>query len=84
MVPGRWYAVPDVVLNDFQKLIEECRLIRLHVNPKKCELFFCSDPMDSVIADFNELSPGIKIITEDLELLGAPLTELSTKKVLSK
>lgn len=59
-------------------------MIRLKVNPTKCELFFCSEVVDSVIADFNELSPGIKVITEDLELLGAPLTKLSTKKILSK
>lgn len=40
--------------------------------------------MESIISDFNELSPGIKVITEDLELLGAPLTTSSTKKLLHK
>ena len=32
----------------------------------------------------NQLSSGIKIVTDDLELLGAALTEISTKRLLRK
>lgn len=75
---------PTTVLSDFRKLIDECDQIGLKINASKCEMFFCDQPVESVVSNFNTLSPGIKIVTEDLELLGAPLTEISTKKFLNK
>lgn len=81
---GTLCGEPDIVLSDFHKLINECKRIGLNVNPTKCELYFCSKPEDSVVSNFNKLTPGIKIITEDLELLGAPLTKAATKRILMK
>ncbi len=75
---------PATVLSDFRKLIDECDRIGLKINASKCELFFCDQPVESVISEFDNISPGIKIITDDLELLGAPLTPISTKKFLNK
>lgn len=41
---GTLCGEPEVVLSDLRKLINECKLIGLNVNPSKCELFFCSKP----------------------------------------
>lgn len=81
---GTLCGEPEVVLSDLRKLINECKRIGLNVNPSKCELFFCSKQEDSIIANFNEVTPGIRIVTDDLDLLGAPLTETATKRILTK
>lgn len=52
---GTLCGEPKDVLLDFQKLIEKCKFIGLYVYPTKCELYFCSEIVDSVVADFNEL-----------------------------
>lgn len=75
---------PQNVLSDLQKLIVECKSIGLNLNPSKCELFFCSEPVESIVSEFNKVSPGIRVITDELELLGAPLTRTSTEKLLRK
>lgn len=75
----------DAVLSDFKLLIQECGKIGLEINPTKCELFFCGNTDQSIIDQFNAVSPGIKVVdTHDLELLGAPLTEEAEEKVLLK
>jgi hypothetical protein len=76
---------PEIVLNDFKILVQECKKIGLEVNPTKCELFFCGDKDQSIIDEFNEVSPGIKVIqNNDLELLGAPITEEAEERILRK
>jgi hypothetical protein len=38
--------------------------------------------VNDVLQSFNDVSPGIQLVQDDLELLGAPLTLSSAKKVL--
>lgn len=33
---------PDVVLKDFEQIIEKAKKIGLEINPSKCEIFFCN------------------------------------------
>lgn len=61
----------NIVLADFILLIEECKKIGLEINTTKCELFFCGETNQSTIEDFKDFCPPIKIIDNDLELLGA-------------
>lgn len=77
---------PVTVLNDFKLLLQECQKIGWEVNPSKCEIFFCGDNKDqSIIDGFNAVSPGIKVIQDnDLELLGAPITEEAEERILIK
>lgn len=53
----------------------------VHVNPTKCELNFCSKPDHQIISKFLKISPGIRNMESEVELLSAGL---STKKLLSK
>ena len=72
---------PKEVLSNFKKLTIECD----QIIPSKCKIFFCSrDQDDSVLSSFNEVSYVIKVITEDLEFLGTPLTNVATKRLLNK
>lgn len=64
----------DNVFTDFNKVIVECGKIGLRINPEKCELFFCSAVDNDVLARFDGISPGIKVV-DKLSLLGAPITE---------
>lgn len=75
---------PETVLQDFQLLIEECKKLGLEINPTKCELFFCGEKDHSIIDQFNAISPGIKILEDDLELLGAPITEEAMERIFIK
>ena len=54
------------------------------MNPTKCELFFCGDEDESIIEQFNIISPGIRILKNDLELLGAPITEEAMERIFIK
>jgi hypothetical protein len=66
---------PETVLNDFHTIIKMAAEIGLKVNTSKCEIFFCSQRIDSSI-----VSPGIRITSkDDLQLLGAPIL----KKLMS-
>ena len=71
----------DTVLHDFKIIVEECSNIGLHINPTKCELYFCSHVEPDVAQCFEEISPGI---TNELTLLGAPITSNSFEKVFNK
>lgn len=73
----------NTVLDDFRMIIRECKKFGLNINTSKCELFFCSETVTNVIAQFDEVSPGIAIV-EHLTLLGAPISESSTKIVWKK
>lgn len=75
---------PDTVLNDFRLLIEKCKKIELEINPAKCEVFFCGEQDKSIIDQFDATSPGIKILENDLELLGAPITEEAMERIFNK
>lgn len=81
---GTLCGEPDVVMADFEKLITKCESIGLRINKSKCELYFCSEKDDSVISKFNVLSPGIKVLDSEIELLGTALFPSSTAKILEK
>jgi hypothetical protein len=51
--------------------------IGLKMNTSKCEIFFCSQGIDSsIVSKFEKICPGIRIISkDDLQLLGAPIFE---------
>lgn len=74
---------PESVLADLMILIEKCKSIGLEINPEKCELFFCSKINQDMFQSFSKIAPGIRIVTEDLTLLGAPLIKSATIKVLN-
>jgi len=73
----------EKVFESFKMIINECVRIGLEVNPSKCELHFCNDIDLDVWNEFNEIAPGIRIVQENLTLLGAPLTLTSCKTILS-
>lgn len=73
----------DIVLDNFKSIIEKCIHIGLEINPAKCEIHFFEDVNLETWKEFNEISPGIKIVQEDLHLLGAPLTLAACKNSLS-
>lgn len=75
---------PDTVLDDLNNIIDNCKHLGLQINPSKCELYFCGLQSDIILQKFNNISPGIKMINNDLTLLGAPLNEFSTKDLLEK
>lgn len=75
---------PETILNDLKYIIQECKKIGLEINPAKCELFFCGDQIESVIQDFNAICSGIKVVANDLELLGSPISEGSEEKLILK
>ena len=65
---------PTTVLQDLQKIVEDCKSIGLEINPNKCELYFCSYRDENVIAAFEKIAPGIKVISRsNFTLLGSPL-----------
>lgn len=78
----------EVVLQDFELFIEECKQCCLWINGFKCELnvnFQWHERWnhDSFSA-FHEVTPDIKIVNEDeLTLLGYLLTALAVKSMLS-
>lgn len=74
----------QTVLADFEKLIEKCKSIALHINASKCELYFCSNPDNEIIKKFDNLSCGIRVVDTDIELLGAGIFPSSTTKILHK
>lgn len=73
----------DSVLRDFKTVKDECEKIGLHINPTKCELFFCSEVDQATVERFNELSPGICIVNE-FTLLGTSITDNAFDKVFKK
>ena len=75
---------PETVHNDFEFLIEECRKIGLEINPTKCEIFFCGKEDKRITKKFDHLSPGIKVLSDDLELLGAAITEEAEERIFIK
>ena len=74
----------DLILENFKKIIDKCVFIGLEINPSKCEIHFCNDVNLDTWEEFNKISPGIRIVQESLELLGAPLTLPACEKLLSK
>jgi hypothetical protein len=68
---------PETVLNDFHTIIKMAAEIGLKVNTSKCEIFFCSQRIDSsIVSKFEKICPGIRITSkDDLQLLGAPIFE---------
>lgn len=81
---GTLAGPPETVLKDLASLISRFKNIGLEINPSKCELFFLNNIDGEIVASFNELTPGIKILDNHLELLGAPLTSTSTKTILQR
>lgn len=80
---GTIASTHEEVLQDFKKIINECSRIGLHINPTKCELFFCADVDQEIVNQFDEVSPGILVVNE-LTLLGAPISENSFATVFNK
>lgn len=74
----------STVLDDFNHIIDFCSGIGLEVNPSKCELYFCSSFDQSIYDIFAKVSPGIQVISSDLSLLGAPLTDSACESILNK
>lgn len=76
---------PSIVLSDFIDIIAKCKNIGLEINPDKCELYFIDDIDENVIKAFNDIAPGIKIITNDnFSLLGSPITLESVRSMAIK
>lgn len=73
----------ESVLADFKTVIDQCSKIGLHINPDKCELYFCSEVDQQVVEQFNEHSPGICIVNE-FTLLGAPISDNAIGSVFTK
>jgi Reverse transcriptase (RNA-dependent DNA polymerase) len=73
---GTMSGDPAVVLQDFATLIDLSSSIGLELNPEKCELAIKGQTgRSSFIQQFNAIAPGIQILSDDVELLGAPMTE---------
>ena len=66
---------PQVVLEDLQLLLSELKKIGLSINASKCELTCMNlDSPDSVIKEFKELLPDLKITSIDESIiLGSPI-----------
>ena len=65
---------PTTVLNDFRKLINISSTIGLEINPSKCEIFSCSTLSKDILNSFQDIAPGLKIISRsDLTILGSPV-----------
>ncbi len=75
---------PELVLENFKSLIDKSLHIGLRINPSKCELHFCNEISVDVVNRFNQISPGIRVVNDDIELLGSSLYESGCKKVLLK
>ena len=79
---------PDIVLSDFQRIIEVAATLGLLINPNKCELSFLG-PIDekqkqAILSKFRNLAPGIQLINDnDAFLLGSPLNDASIPKNLN-
>jgi hypothetical protein len=71
---------PEIVLSDFQKVINLSRKIGLELNFNKCEIFCCSGDTDlKVIKEFQNLTPGIKICDR-----GSPIFDQGFKNTVEK
>lgn len=82
---GTLYDQPSTVLEDFKLLIAEAKKLGLEVNPTKCELYFCSEVDNDVVSNFNDVCPGISVVTsENLTLLGAPIFDEGFATVADK
>jgi len=57
----------ETVINDLKLLIEECNNIGLKINASKFETYFTDTLIQSIIGEFQAISPGIKIV-DNLEL----------------
>lgn len=64
---------PELVLENFKNLIDKSLHIGLKINPSKCELHFCGEVSEDVVDKFNQISPGIRVMNDDIELLGSSL-----------
>lgn len=64
---------PASVLTDLKTILEKCNHLGLRLNPLKCELFFCGTKDQDVMKAFEEVLPGIQLVSS-LTLLGAPIT----------
>ncbi|KAF2891382.1 hypothetical protein ILUMI_14791 [Ignelater luminosus] len=66
----------NTVLQDLDTIIKSRWNLGLQINPSKCKLYFCS----TYKIDVHE----IKVLQDDIALLGAPLNVQSTAKVLNQ
>ena len=84
---GTLSGSPEMVANDFKKVIEIGQSLGLTINESKCELFFLSADELSLQAAktlFSSVAPNISTIEEsEFNLLGAPLTDGSINPVLT-
>jgi hypothetical protein len=69
--------VHDFIFENFKKIVNADKEVGLHINPNKCELFFCYDTVDEdALRKFKSLTSEIQVInTNILELLGSPIFE---------
>ena len=85
---GTLIDYPEKVLSDLSFIINEGSKIGLSLNSEKSEitlLNFDENKIDSTIASFEALAPGIKIIPRDKQsLLGAPLGDVSRDEMLTE
>jgi hypothetical protein len=74
---SRIAVVPDIVFENFKRIINTAKKVGLHINPNKYELFFCSDTVDEdVLRKFKLLTSEILVENKNtLELLGSPILE---------
>ncbi|XP_055353426.1 uncharacterized protein LOC129599261 [Paramacrobiotus metropolitanus] len=77
---------PDTVLGDFMTILGKARTLGLQLNLSKCELHVfggTESERKEVIESFHSISPEILLVSsEQLDLLGAPLTDLAIGRVL--
>ena len=75
----------DVVADDIAQIKQRSAEIGLKLNPAKCELFLIGEQDPAVMKSISLLLPGAKITSaEDLELLGAPITDEALPHALAK
>jgi len=77
-------GLPKNVLADLQTIIRDTAEIGLKLNPSKCEIFIQNSPnQNTILADFDKISPGIKKLHAiNMTLLGASLTDFALKPAL--
>ncbi|KAF2901127.1 hypothetical protein ILUMI_05057 [Ignelater luminosus] len=75
---------PNTVLQNLDTIIKSCWNLGLQINLSKSELYFCSTYKKGVHESFNQLSPGIKVLQDDVTLLEALLNVQSIAKLLNQ
>lgn len=77
---GTLAGPPETVLRDFEILMQRLKHVGLEINPAKCEIYFMGDFSTDVYDKFSTLSPGIRIVKDELELLSSPIISSNIEK----